>query len=429
MENIISFPSSFSAWLAFLYVVTRLVHFSLRSLPGKNYPPGPRSFPFIGNVLHFKSDKPFLEFTELGKKYGDIVGLKAGPDNIVILNSVHLVRELLERRGRIYSGRPFGYIHREHIVRDSQHIIFLQNDDYLRQWRTASRYILGSNASEQVMPIQEAAAADLMMNLLENQSNFLEQFRVWALVAPMRTICGDKTARKNRELQQWFFDNQEKWMTLLTPGTTPPVDIFPIMKYVPEFISGWKRTARSVRKNQTGFYYMMLDKAKKELEENSASADPTAKTHESLMAKILREQQEGNEEYSTDQLAYLGGGLFDAAIDTTYCSSLIFIMALAAHPDTMKKAQAEVDSLHGSGHPPRSEDIGKLPYLKACYLEVRKEPLFSKHLHTLMMPLDFTMEARCPNLATPSPRLRRHSGRLSLGKGNSGSPKHVGHKP
>lgn len=372
MGGILAFPISFSVWLAVLYAIARLTQFSLRSLPGKHYPPGPRSFPFIGNVLHFASDKPFLQFTKLGKKYGEIVGLKAGPANIVIINSVNLVRELLEKRGRIYSGRPFDYIPKEHVVRDSKHIVFLQNDDYLRQWRTAVRYILGSSAAEHVLPLQEAAAADLMMNLVENPANFLEQFRVWALIVPMRTICGDRTARKNRELQNWFFDVQEKWLSLLTPGTTPPVEIFPIMKYMPESLSGWKRTARSLRKNQTGFYYMMLDKAKREFEENSASSDPTAKTYESLMAKVLRERQDGKKEFDTDGLAYLGGGLFDAAIDTTYSSALTFMMALAANPDITKRAQAEVDALHGSDFPPRVEDMGSLPYLKACYLEVRK---------------------------------------------------------
>lgn len=371
MENIRAISISFGCWLVFLYVIARIAHFSLGSLPGKHYPPGPRCFPFIGNVHHL-SDKPFLQFTELGKKYGEIVGFKSGPGNIVVLNSINLVRELLEKRGNKYSGRPFGYVPREHIVHDSKHIIYLQNDGYLKQWRGAARHILSSSAVKDVLPVQEAAAADLMVKLVENPGGFLKQFRVWALVVPLYTICGDRTARNNPELQNWFFSYQHTWLELLTPGLAPPVDMFPIMKYVPESISGWKKTAKFLRKNMFSFYYMVLDKAKKELTEKPAFDNATAEQQrqEPLMTKILREQQDGKEVFSTDELANLGGGLLDAAIDTTYSTSLVFVMILAAYPDILRRAQEEVDGLRGSDHPPRGEDIGKLPFLKACHLEV-----------------------------------------------------------
>lgn len=123
-----------------VYLLVSLVRFSLLSLRPKHYPPGPPALPFIGNAHHFASSKPYLQFTELRKKYGDIVGLKAGPSNIVVLNSAELSRELLEKRGTIYSNRPFDYIPREHIVRGGQHVIFLPHEKYLKQWRTAVRY-------------------------------------------------------------------------------------------------------------------------------------------------------------------------------------------------------------------------------------------------------------------------------------------------
>ena len=133
--------------LLIVYLLVSLVRFSLLSLRPKNYPPGPPALPFIGNVHHFASSKPYLQFTELRKKYGDIVGLKAGPSNVVVINSAELSRELLEKRGAIYSNRPFEYIPREHIVRGAQHIIFLPHDKYLKEWRTAVRYCMYSRGA------------------------------------------------------------------------------------------------------------------------------------------------------------------------------------------------------------------------------------------------------------------------------------------
>ncbi|RYP64796.1 hypothetical protein DL770_009127 [Monosporascus sp. CRB-9-2] len=365
---VLSLQASFG--LALIYIVVSLVRFSLRSLPGKHYPPGPPSFPFIGNAHLFASTKSFLQFTELGKKYGDIVGLKAGPGNIVILNSVKLVHELLGKHGSIYSGRPVDYVFKEHIIQGSKQIVFLANDRYLQQFRAAASHILSPKGAEQALPIQEAAAADLMLKLLETPASFLDHFETWALVGPMQVICGDRTTRKNPKIKHWFFENQEKWLNMLTPGLAPPVNMFPVLKYVPEFLARWKQAAKSLRENQRGFYYMMLDFAKKEVAENSVSDGATADKHGSLMAKILRGRENGEAVFDDDELAYFGGGLVDAATDTTLSTGLTFVKTLAAHPHIMKRARGEVDALRDSDSPPRSEDIAEMPFLTACFLEV-----------------------------------------------------------
>lgn len=113
-----------------VYILVSLIRFSLKSLSTKNYPPGPSCLPLTGNTHHFASDKLHIKFTEWRKFTGDVIGLKARPANLVALNSAEVVRELLEKRGSIYSGRPTDYIFREHIVQDTQHILFLQNDAY-----------------------------------------------------------------------------------------------------------------------------------------------------------------------------------------------------------------------------------------------------------------------------------------------------------
>jgi len=90
-----------------------------RSLRPRDFPPGPRAWPFVDNVHHFASLQPFLQFTDLRSRYGDIVGLKVGPTNIVVLNSPDVCRELLQKRAVIYSGPPFGFIEREYVILDS----------------------------------------------------------------------------------------------------------------------------------------------------------------------------------------------------------------------------------------------------------------------------------------------------------------------
>ncbi len=60
----------------------------------------------------------------------------------------------------------------------------------------------------------------------------------------------------------------------------------------------------------------------------------------------------------------------EAGSDTSASTLLSFLLAMIKHPDEFKKAQMEVDQVCGSLRSPTSEDIDRLPFLKACMDEV-----------------------------------------------------------
>jgi cytochrome P450 len=345
------------------------VRFSFSSLRPRNFPPGPRAWPLIGNVHHFASLKPFLQFTQLRSKYGDIVGLKAGPTNIVVLNSPDICRELLEKRGAIYSGRPFGVIEREYIILDSQHFVFAPYDDYHKKCRTAMRLLLGPTGLGKVAPLQDAAAAYLVKSLALVPAGIHDQLRNWGISVPLTAICGHRGAQKDPKLIASFYENQRSWCEVLTPGLAPPVDILPFLKYLPECLARWKRTACDIRRKQREWFYMMLDTAKEELQRALNGPHDTTSSFEPLMVTLLQQRQSKKGIFEDDQLAYLCGTLFDAAVDTTYSSALTFVKCLGAYPEVLKRAQAEIDDICGSNRPPGPQDMTQMRYLKACWLE------------------------------------------------------------
>src|SRR5882762_5093511 len=90
---------------------------------GVPYPPGPRPLPLVGNFLDIPKELPWLTYTEWGKVYGkefthryqgvpltgpsvgDVFCIRIFGQLIVILNSPKVIKDLLEKRGEIYSDR------------------------------------------------------------------------------------------------------------------------------------------------------------------------------------------------------------------------------------------------------------------------------------------------------------------------------------
>jgi hypothetical protein len=90
-------------------VVALLAKYIIRSRRPRNFPPGPTTITLLGNISDLPSRKAFLKyvlitvlslslplticrFHELTKEYGSIVGLKLGPQNVVVLNGYKHVR-------------------------------------------------------------------------------------------------------------------------------------------------------------------------------------------------------------------------------------------------------------------------------------------------------------------------------------------------
>jgi hypothetical protein len=112
--------------LDFLVIMSSLAaFFAIRDFQrrrGLSYPPGPPPLPLIGNLFDIPKDFSWLSYIQLSKKYGmnrsllwvllteqmpgDILSFRVFGQVIVILNSIEATKDLLERRGDIYSDRP-----------------------------------------------------------------------------------------------------------------------------------------------------------------------------------------------------------------------------------------------------------------------------------------------------------------------------------
>ena len=106
---------------AFAYT---LRHARSRGLP---YPPGPKRFPIIGNLLDMPSHEEWLTYKKWSDQYGrtpqhvhlhaphatliipgsDVVHVDVLGTHMVIVNSTRAAKELFDKRSSIYSDRYF----------------------------------------------------------------------------------------------------------------------------------------------------------------------------------------------------------------------------------------------------------------------------------------------------------------------------------
>ncbi|KAJ6003138.1 hypothetical protein N7451_005685 [Penicillium sp. IBT 35674x] len=349
--------------LAFAGFVLPLVLFvakyAVASRRPKNFPPGPPGLPIIGNLHQLPVRKGFLKQHEWTKEYGSIIGLKLGPLNVVVLNSHRHVSELFDKRGAIYSGRPDNYVGGELICPNEIHILLAQ---YGADWRTLRKSVQGLlnvSAVDALHPIQTAEATQTMCQLLDDPAGYYDHIRRYSTAVILASVFGQRGESFHSPKVQALYHAQDRFTAILEPGATPPVDAFPFLKAIPEFLSPWRKEAKEIRQEQSSLYFALVSETRDRIRKRDSIS--------CFMEKMMEDQKKLG--FSDEQIAYIGGILMEAGSDTTSSTLLAFVLAMTQYPEILKKAQEEVDHVCGSDRSPTFDDIGKLEYLSACMNE------------------------------------------------------------
>ena len=118
--------TSFIIWGMFFVFVR-----ALRSKGRKRVsPPGPWSFPVIGNLLQL-GDHPYLTFVEMRKKYGNVFLIRLGMVPVLVVNGMEMVKQVLLKDGEHFAGRP--HTHTFSFLAEGKSLTFSVN--YGESWK------------------------------------------------------------------------------------------------------------------------------------------------------------------------------------------------------------------------------------------------------------------------------------------------------
>ncbi|KAI5866012.1 cytochrome P450 [Durotheca rogersii] len=333
-------------------------------LPGvrqKGLPPGPPTIPFLGNTHLLPRRGIHLWFTECARKYGPVFSLKIGSSNMVILTSGHHVTQLFDKRSLYYSNRPPSYIIGEKVF-GNDHPMFMDAGDRWRHRRKLYFQLLQElKCNKDHVRIIQAETAQLLRDICLEPAGLMLHPGRFSNSVIMTLVFGIRTPRYDTS----HYLKVQKIMTDLSSlgeiGSTPPVDVMPILRYLPERLWGnWKSNAEALRKDVQNTYGALVDQV---LERRK-----TIGSLDTFVDRLYDNQ--AKPPLTRHEIEIMCGNLLEGGTDTMATTVLTFLQAVARNPEIQAEAQREIDSVTGSGRTPAWSDYEKLPYVNMVVKEV-----------------------------------------------------------
>jgi len=347
-----------------------------RSNHGLPLPPGPKKLPLIGNLLNMPEKTEWITYHEWSKELdSEIIHLNVAGTSIVILDTFEVATELLDKRSSIYSGRP-----RLPMVCDLMgwdlSFAFMPYGDVWRRRRKLMYQAFNPTAAKHFQPLECRAAHNMLRRFLDDPSNFMSHVRHMANETTISIAYGINVLPVDDPYVEISEQALEPLLRAIMPGAFF-VNYLPALKYVPDWMpfAGFKRKAKEWRKLTMRMFEVPFATAKRQIDSGNFVASLTSSGLQDL-------DDSGSTADRESDVKYTAGTVYAGGSDTTFSAVTTCILALVMHPEVMKRAQQEVDSVVGQGHLPSFEDRDYLPYITA----IVKESLRWKDVSPLGIP-------------------------------------------
>ncbi|KAF8258563.1 cytochrome P450 [Lactarius quietus] len=327
---------------------------------GWPYPPGPRPLPLIGNILDIPKDFIWLPYAEFSKKYGTtIVSLGAN-------HSTKATKDLLEKRGDIYSDRPvipfyemmgFGWV--------------LAIARYAEPWRLGRKILdrnLGAGAASTYRPLQQLKTRLLLSRLLAIPHKWESHIELLQGELTLEMTYGYEVQGRDDRMVQVAREISEMGTKTALPSDLL-VNGLPFLRYIPEWLP-W-------------FSYKPLARIGRDLTQEVMN-EPIRFVRESMLngtarpSLALKNLQEAErlgvaekvklEKTIQETLA----SLYAAFHPQTVTAILTAFLAVVLRPDLLTRVQAELDAVTGRERLPTFDDRPRLPFIDALCKETQR---------------------------------------------------------
>ncbi|CAE6444830.1 unnamed protein product [Rhizoctonia solani] len=330
-------------------------------------PPSPKSDPLIGHMRTLMSvaDEP-KAYREWGKELGsDIISIMLPPGKIlVIVNSAEAAHELLNKRSSIYSDRAqTPMITSEKLLGWGNNTGMIAYGDRWRAQRRMTHKLLHKKASTKLWPIITRQARSSLQRLLDEPDNFSKKIRRMVGSTLLSVVYGYEVTTSDDKLVE-VVERAVAGFSQAAMISNYYVNVMPWLQHIPEWLPGteWKQKANLWSSQTEDMLNVPFEWTKSRMA--TGSAPPSMLTN--LLSKCTGDETPEK----IDAIRWATGTLFAAGTDTSAATILVFIMAMAMHPEIQAKAQAEIDSVVQGCRLPEMSDRESMPYMECIIKEV-----------------------------------------------------------
>ncbi|KAM4042257.1 cytochrome P450 2C29-like isoform 2-T2 [Anomaloglossus baeobatrachus] len=328
----------------------------------KNFPPGPKPLPIIGNVLMMDIGRPHKTFMQLAKQYGPVFSIQIGMTKTIILCGYDTIKDALVNHADYFSERPYTPMFSETLK--GYGVVFSNGENWkvMRRFTlsTLRDYGMGRKTIEDKI-IEEAEC--LVQKLKSYEGKPFDN--VTSIYAAVTNIIVSILLSKR-------FDYEDptiiRLMSLVNENikllTSPWVMLYNSYPSLVKWLPGAHKQIFENIKEFHNFIRRTFTKQKKELDVND---------QRNLIDAFLAKQQEGKPEssqfYHNENLTSLVSDLFGAGMETTSTTLRWGILLMMKYPEIQLKVQNEIERVIGSAQP-QTEHRKQMPYMDAVIHEI-----------------------------------------------------------
>lgn len=274
---------------------------------------------------------------------------------------------MIDKKSAIYSARPPSYVSHD-LITKGDHLLVMNHD---AKWRTFRKlihqYFMETMVEKEHMSLVEAEETQMMHDFLVHPELHMLHSKRTSNSIVMSLLYGIRTKTSKASHVVELYEIMERWSEVMEVGATPPVDIFPILKIIPEaWFGDWIQKSLDVGRSMKSLYGTMHNRV--------LTRRKLLGSRGSFIDQVL--DQQDKLQLTRNQLDFIGGVMMEGGSDTVSTMMLVVLQALALNPDVQRRAHEQIDSVMGEDRSPSWSDFCKLTYVSQIIKEaIRWRPV------------------------------------------------------